>query len=57
MASNTGENDLSLRKITDMTRLISLLILGLHFYFFCYNAFDQWQLEVAPKCGTHFCTT
>lgn len=44
MATNTGENDVSLRKITDMTRLISLLILALHFYYFCYEAFENWQL-------------
>jgi hypothetical protein len=47
MASNTGENDLSLRKITDMTRMISLLILALHFYYFCYQAFQSWHLTFA----------
>ncbi|NIJ52207.1 conjugal transfer protein MobC [Dyadobacter arcticus] len=44
MASNTGENDVSLRKITDMTRLISLLILAIHFYYFCYEVFQNWHL-------------
>ncbi|MCE6989560.1 conjugal transfer protein MobC [Dyadobacter sp. CY323] len=44
MASNTGENDISLRKITDMTRLISILVLALHFYYFCYQAFQNWHL-------------
>jgi hypothetical protein len=44
MASNTGENDISLRKITDMTRMISILILALHFYYFCYQAFQHWHL-------------
>ncbi|WP_439584135.1 conjugal transfer protein MobC [Dyadobacter bucti] len=44
MASNTGENDVSLRKITDMTRMISILILALHFYYFCYQAFQTWHL-------------
>lgn len=44
MASNTGENDISLRKITDMTRMISLLILALHFYYYCYQAFENWHL-------------
>jgi hypothetical protein len=34
MASNTGENDQALRRILDMTRLISLALLGLHFYYF-----------------------
>ena len=42
MASNTGENDVSLRKITDMTRLIALLFLSLHFYYYCYDLFQQW---------------
>src|SRR4051812_1198655 len=44
MASNTGENEVGLRKITDMTRLVSLLILALHFYYFCYGAFEHWHL-------------
>lgn len=41
---NTGENEQALRKILDMTRLISIVVLGLHFYHSCYRAFDQWQL-------------
>ncbi|HEX5552591.1 MAG TPA: conjugal transfer protein MobC [Chitinophagaceae bacterium] len=40
----TGENQQALRKILDMTRLISLLVLLLHFYYYCYGAFDRWQL-------------
>lgn len=44
MASNTGENDVSLRKITDMTRLISLFVLALHFYYFCYESLHSWHL-------------
>lgn len=44
MASNTGENDQGLRRILDMTRLISLLVLGLHFYYYCYSAFANWKL-------------
>ncbi|MET6998700.1 conjugal transfer protein MobC [Chitinophaga sp. H8] len=40
----TGENEQALRKILDMTRLISIIILGLHFYYFCYTAFREWQL-------------
>ena len=40
----TGENEQSLRKILDMTRLISIAILGLHFYYYCYTAFMQWHL-------------
>ena len=42
----TGENEQALRKILDMTRLISIAILVLHFYYFCYTAFEQWHLPV-----------
>lgn len=40
----TGENIHALRKIIDMTRLFSLLVLAIHFYLFCYAAFQQWHL-------------
>ncbi|HEX8331021.1 MAG TPA: conjugal transfer protein MobC [Segetibacter sp.] len=40
----TGENEQALRKILDMTRLISIAILVLHFYYYCYTAFELWQL-------------
>lgn len=40
----TGENIQALRKITDFTRLLSLVILAIHFYIFCYAAFQHWQL-------------
>ncbi|MEO6915448.1 MAG: YWFCY domain-containing protein, partial [Chitinophagaceae bacterium] len=40
----TGENEQGLRKILDMTRLISLVILIIHFYYFCYTAFHKWGL-------------
>jgi len=40
----TGENEQALRKIIDMTRLISIVILALHFYFSCYQAFEHWNL-------------
>jgi len=42
----TGENEQALRKILDMTRLISIAILALHFYYYCYTAFEQWHLTV-----------
>ncbi|MFD0763239.1 conjugal transfer protein MobC [Mucilaginibacter lutimaris] len=38
----TGENDQAMRKILDMTRLISIGILLLHFYVVCYGAFVEW---------------
>lgn len=44
MAVQTGENEQALRKILDMTRLISIVILMLHFYYYCYGAFSQWGL-------------
>jgi hypothetical protein len=44
MAMHTGENEQGLRKILDMTRLISLVLLTLHFYYYCYAAFRGWQL-------------
>lgn len=40
----TGENEQAMRKILDMTRLISITVLALHFYFVCYGAFVAWQL-------------
>lgn len=43
---NTGENEQGLRKILDMTRLISIVVLGLHFYYYCYRAFEAWELTV-----------
>lgn len=43
MAMQTGENEQALRKILDMTRLISIVILVIHFYYYCYAAFEHWQ--------------
>ncbi len=44
MAMNTGENEQGLKKIIDMTRLISIALLLIHFYYNCYQAFAGWQL-------------
>ena len=44
MAMQTGENEQALRKILDMTRFISIIILGIHFYYYCYAAFREWHL-------------
>ena len=41
---NTGEDTRSLRKILDMSQAISVLLLLLHFYYYCYKAFEQWRL-------------
>jgi hypothetical protein len=40
----TGENEHGLHKIMDLTRMISITVLLLHFYFFCYSQFEQWHL-------------
>lgn len=37
----TGENEQALRKILDMTRLISITLLSIHFYYYGYGVFDQ----------------
>ncbi|WP_293310867.1 conjugal transfer protein MobC [Pedobacter sp. UBA5917] len=42
---NTGEDTGGLRKIIDMTRWISLFILGLHFYLACYATFRDMGLH------------
>ena len=42
---NTGENEQGLRKILDMTRLISILVLAIHFYYCCYRVFEGWKLS------------
>jgi hypothetical protein len=38
----TGENEHGLRKVLDLTRLISLIVLLLHLNYVCYDAFEQW---------------
>src|ERR1700761_5895369 len=40
----TGENEHGLRTVLDMTRMMSLVVLGLHFYYYCYGAFKLWHL-------------
>ncbi len=42
----TGENEQGLRKILDMTRLISIAILALHFYYYCFRVFETWGLSM-----------
>lgn len=41
---NTGENAEALRKIKDLTRKCSIILLCLHYYVYCYAAFESWQL-------------
>ena len=38
----TGENEQALRKIIDFTRMASIVILVLHFYYTCHFAFEVW---------------
>lgn len=45
MALQTGENEQALRKILDMTRLMSLAVLFFHFYYYCYATFYNWGLH------------
>lgn len=40
---NTGENQLALQKIIDFIRFLSIILLILHVYYFCYTGFEQWQ--------------
>ncbi len=44
MSAGTGENEMGLRKILDFTRLGSIVILLLHFYYYCYGLFNLWNL-------------
>jgi len=39
---DTGENSQDLRKILEMTRIISIAFLLLHFYYTGYDTFDHW---------------
>ncbi|WP_118975779.1 conjugal transfer protein MobC [Taibaiella koreensis] len=43
----TGENEQALRKIVDMTRLIAMVVLFLHFYYQLYAAFSLWHVQSA----------
>lgn len=38
---STGENEQALQKIIDFTRLASIVILVLHFYFYCHSGFEH----------------
>ena len=42
---HTGENEQGLRKILDLTRMMSIAILLLHFYYYCYGAFALWEIR------------
>src|SRR5437762_34648 len=42
MSMQTGEDERGLRKIMDLTRMMSIAILFIHTYYYCYQAFDEW---------------
>ena len=46
----TGENEQALRKILDMTRLMSIALLLIHFYYYCFDSFRQWNLAPDFAC-------
>ncbi|MTH15893.1 conjugal transfer protein MobC [Flavobacterium sp. LC2016-01] len=46
----TGENEQALRKILDMTRLMSITVLLIHFYFYCFLSFRKWNLAPDFAC-------
>ncbi|ANI89240.1 conjugal transfer protein TraG [Arachidicoccus ginsenosidimutans] len=41
---STGENEQGLRSIMDLTRLVSIAVLLIHFYVYCHVAFEYWHL-------------
>ena len=43
----TSENQQALGKILDMSRMIAIAILIVHFYYQCYTAFAGWTLVSA----------
>lgn len=55
----TGENEEGLRKIIDLTRKISIAVLFLHFYVYCYEAFHLWGLthEISDRLLINFYAT
>jgi len=42
--NSTGENEKGLKEILDFTRLAAIVVLLIHFYFYCYVAFKHWNL-------------
>src|SRR5690349_11716832 len=47
MQGSTGESEMGLKKLMDFTRLGSIVVLFIHFYFYCYSAFNHWELTAA----------
>ncbi|MEJ6980621.1 conjugal transfer protein MobC [Pedobacter sp. P351] len=55
----TGEDTQGLRKIIDLTRMISLTILSIHFYLTCYLAFQKWgwTADITDRILTNISST
>ncbi len=43
----TGENEQGLKQVIDLTRAISITLLLVHFYYYCYHAFQAWHVTSA----------
>ncbi|HWI93847.1 MAG TPA: YWFCY domain-containing protein [Flavisolibacter sp.] len=54
--NSTGENEKGLKEILDFTRLAAIIVLLIHFYFYCYAAFKQWNLttEISDRFLQNF---
>jgi len=55
----TGENEQALQKIIDFIRLLSILILLFHFYYFCHQGWAQagWTFNMADQLMRSLATT
>lgn len=42
--AHTGENEQALQRIIDFIRLLSIVVLIAHYYYFCHEAFTSWNL-------------
>jgi hypothetical protein len=49
---STGEDEKALREILDFTRLAGIIVLLIHFYFYCFGAFKMWDLTT--ETGNRF---
>ena len=56
---STGEDIQSLRKIMNMSRAAGICLLLLHFYYYCYKAFEEWHLtaEIPARILQHIADT
>jgi len=56
---STGENEQALRKIIDMTRLCSMVILGMHVYYHCHRAMEHWgyTMEIIDRIMMNIAST